>query len=181
MRSETIYEVGDLVLVKDLMFDNDMGGTEILDGANMTARMTKTFHDYETGQVCHGLLVKPEEVARLKKLGTTGSAGKYPSHFDERGTVWNPAKVYFYMDKITGPGQAEAPAQAVEPGSKRPDAMIIADLRRVDNALSPENLTCDGELSKSQVATRLRGLKAEQKKLTKELGRCPTDTELSGS
>jgi hypothetical protein len=36
------------------------------------------------------------------------------------------------------------------------DRQKIAD--KIDSALSPENLTCDGELSRSQVQTRYRNL-----------------------
>ena len=32
---------------------------------------------------------------------------------------------------------------------KRSEALIIKDLQDIDNQLSPENLTCDGELSSS--------------------------------
>lgn len=165
-RYEVIYEVGDVVKVKDLAFDNDMGGTAILDGADMTAKITKKFYDEECGWRCVGELVQTDEVARLRKLGAT--------EFKPKMANWNPAKVYFDSGSITGTGVLEA-----KPGLKRPDAMVIADLRRVDNALSPENLTCDGELSERQVAQRLRELMAEQAKLVKELGRRPTDAELA--
>ena len=36
------------------------------------------------------------------------------------------------------------------------DRQLIAD--KIDSALSPENLTCDGELSRSQVQARYRNL-----------------------
>lgn len=36
---------------------------------------------------------------------------------------------------------------------KRTEIEILDDLRRVDCALSPENLTCDGELSRRQILT----------------------------
>jgi len=43
------------------------------------------------------------------------------------------------------------------------DRQRIADI--VDSALSPENLTCDGELSASQVRSRYRELTAVAKEL----------------
>jgi hypothetical protein len=43
------------------------------------------------------------------------------------------------------------------------DRQRIAD--SIDSELSPENLTCDGELSRSQVQTRYRALTAAAKEL----------------
>ena len=47
-------------------------------------------------------------------------------------------------------------------GSKPLDLTVAADRQRVaeiiDSALSPENLTCDGELSRSQVNARYKEL-----------------------
>ena len=45
------------------------------------------------------------------------------------------------------------------------DRQRIAD--SIDADLSPENLTCDGELSRSQVQTRYRALTAAAKELQK--------------
>lgn len=45
------------------------------------------------------------------------------------------------------------------------DRQHIAD--NIDSELSPENLTCDGELSRSQVQTRYRALTAAAKELQK--------------
>jgi hypothetical protein len=62
--------------------------------------------------------------------------------------------------------------------AKRTEAEIIRDLQGVECQLSPENLTCDGELSASQVRTKAAQLNAKRKALVKELGREPTDNEL---
>ena len=63
----------------------------------------------------------------------------------------------------------------------RSEAEIIEDLRDVECELSPENLTCDGELPRSQVARKLRGLQARKSALVRELGREPTDKEIWGA
>ena len=55
---------------------------------------------------------------------------------------------------------------------------IIEKLRRIENELSPENLTCDGELSRSQVAAKQARLMKERKELVRQLGREPTYDEL---
>lgn len=55
---------------------------------------------------------------------------------------------------------------------------ILEDLRDVECELSPENLTCDGELPRSQVTKRRRALLAKRAELVKELGREPSFAEL---
>ena len=55
---------------------------------------------------------------------------------------------------------------------------IIEKLRRIENELSPENLTCDGELSRSQVAAKQARLMKERKELVRQLGRETTYDEL---
>ena len=54
-------------------------------------------------------------------------------------------------------------------GNKPLDLLVAADRQRcadiIDSALSPENLTCDGELSRSQVQARYRELTAVAKEL----------------
>jgi len=44
--------------------------------------------------------------------------------------------------------------------------------------LSPENLTCDGELSRSQVDVRYRRLRAEWRKLESQVGRKVSEDEI---
>ena len=61
---------------------------------------------------------------------------------------------------------------------KRPDQEIINDLQDVECQLSPENLTCDGELARSHVERRRRELTAKRQALVIELGREPTAAEL---
>ena len=66
------------------------------------------------------------------------------------------------------------------PAAKRPDAEIISDLQRVESALSPENLHCDGEISRSAAARKARVLNGQRRSLVKELGREPSTSELWG-
>ena len=70
------------------------------------------------------------------------------------------------------------PEQIPNGKPKRTDAQILEDLRVVESELSPENLTCDGELSRSEVARRGRELIHRRVLLIRELGRYPTDTEI---
>ncbi len=90
-------------------------------------------------------------------------------------------KYVFLAVNLNGTAYRYPLASLVVPGhevSKRHDAEIINDLRVVESGLSPENLTCDGELSKSEVDRRRRQLMGERSKLVGELGREPTDEEL---
>jgi hypothetical protein len=62
--------------------------------------------------------------------------------------------------------------------AKRTDAEIIRDIQRIECALSPENLHCDGEITRAQARTKERALTTQRAKLVKELGRTPTDSEI---
>ena len=62
--------------------------------------------------------------------------------------------------------------------NKRTDKEIIADLQMIECALSPENLSCDGEASASYVKKKSKELHAKRKALVIELGREPTDAEV---
>ena len=73
-----------------------------------------------------------------------------------------------------------ADGTAPAPKAKRPDAEILSDLRSIESRLSPENLSWDGERSPAQVRAAARRLNAEKRRLTKELGRTPTFSEIYG-
>jgi CDGSH-type Zn-finger protein len=57
---------------------------------------------------------------------------------------------------------------------------ILKDIRRVECGLSPENLYCDGEISRTQARVKEHKLLAERRVLIKELGREPTWNEIWG-
>ena len=101
MKTVNVYEVGDVVLVKSLCFDNDVGGTEIDFGEfgdglprPMRAKIDRKFYDYETGQRFVGHLVDEKDVAVLRERGATKWAPKV--------AAWNPAKVYFGDRDVAG-------------------------------------------------------------------------------
>lgn len=64
--------------------------------------------------------------------------------------------------------------------AKRADADILADLRWVECALSPENLYRDGMASRSEAARRAKTLYRQRDKLVAELGREPSIQEIYG-
>jgi hypothetical protein len=55
---------------------------------------------------------------------------------------------------------------------------LMAELLNLECQLSPENLTCDGELPRSQVQRRFQRLSTAKNKVVKELGYEPTFEEL---
>jgi len=63
---------------------------------------------------------------------------------------------------------------------KRTDTEILRDIRRVECGLSPENLHCDGEISRSAANAKRIRLEKELKDLMKELGRTPEYHEIWG-
>jgi hypothetical protein len=68
----------------------------------------------------------------------------------------------------------------VQVQGKRTEKEIIDDIRNVYCALSPENLTCDGELSNKQVRVKRARLDRELRDLFKELGRPVSEEEAYG-
>ena len=101
----------------------------------------------------------------VEQMGERGQ-----SRIRKAGTKWRVAKSLVRL------ANGAAPA----PKAKRPDVLIIQDLRRVESRLSPENLSWDGERSASQVRVAARRLNAEKRRLLAELGRQPTFNELWG-
>ena len=71
-------------------------------------------------------------------------------------------------DKIFNP-QAKLPETEAE---------IMRWFGRLTSELSPENLSCDGELSRSAVAKKLSGLKQVWKYLEAKLGRSMTEAQV---
>lgn len=99
--------------------------------------------------------------------------------FTNRGSAIISLNGKEYRAPVSALSKLGAPAGfSVRPVHARSEEDILNDLRRVENDLSPENLTCDGELPKSEVRRRFNSLTAEKGRLTAELGRVPTDKEL---
>ena len=60
----------------------------------------------------------------------------------------------------------------------RNEAAILSDLMKVESSLSPENLSCDGELSAARQRATYKRLCDEWHALVRELGRYPKMGEL---
>ena len=72
-------------------------------------------------------------------------------------------------------GASAAPPAPAAP--RRADDAIMGDIFRAYGDLSPENLSCDGELSRSQVATRRAAVNRRLAALQAEMGRRVSEDE----
>lgn len=65
-------KVGDRAMVTGLLcLTNSLGGTAMVENANMPCTVTKAFWDYETGWRFHGTPTEASDVERLRAVGTT--------------------------------------------------------------------------------------------------------------
>jgi len=88
------------------------------------------------------------------------------------GTVWK------VPPSLCQPFNGVAPVVSVEaPKPKRSESEIMKDILGVYGCLSPENLTCDGELSYTQVRRRAASYRRQLKELFKEIGRTVSEDE----
>lgn len=84
------------------------------------------------------------------------------------GTVWRVAPSL--ITPITG-------SPITKSAQKRDEAVILRDLRNAYGSLSPECLTCDGEVRGVAVTRRRDAINARIRTLTAELGRPLTTAE----
>lgn len=83
------------------------------------------------------------------------------------------------VNKILGKIKADAAAREAAK-AKRTEVVVIRDIRTVYCQLSPECLTCDGELPQDVVERRYRELNAKLESLFRELGRRVTESQAFG-
>lgn len=88
------------------------------------------------------------------------------------GSIWT---VPPSLCTLVGDGSASTAATPAKP--KRSEAEILADIQGIYGALSPENLTCDGELSRAQVRRKAANLRGQLRALEVELGRKVSEFE----
>jgi hypothetical protein len=80
------------------------------------------------------------------------------------GTKWRVAH------SLVGPA-GSVPPPAHQPVARRPEADILRDIEGIQAGLSPENLSCDGELSLAQTRSRAVALHRKLAALQNELAR----------
>lgn len=137
--------------------------------------------DADAFRVNAGLFgLKPEDLGKVIR-----SHGKT---FKITGIATRSRRCPILVEEVgTGKGY-KLPAEAVKaalgvnkPHDRRPETVILRELARVECDLSPENLTCDGELPRAAVNRKLAHLNRQKQELIEELGRTPTETELNAA
>jgi hypothetical protein len=115
------------------------------------------------GEQTHGTVIKVNRKSvKVRQDEARGTYRNYPV-----GTEWKVAK------SLCRPADGPAPA----PKPKRSEAEIMKDILDVYCGLSPENLSCDGELPISQVRRRYAALNRQLRSLEAELGRRVSESE----
>lgn len=134
-------------------------------------------YKFTAQQVLHGL---PDGGANDADGLTVGDRVSYtnPFHEVEIGTV----EGYLGQGRVrllltTGETRTPKASECKPVTGKRDEDDILDDIDRVYGNLSPENLTCDGECSRSEVARRSAAYNRALRALFKELGREVTEEE----
>ena len=137
----------------------------------------KVMFGRRNGQQTLGEIVKvnPKKL-KVKQLESRGVYKNHPI-----GAIWGVPKSLCtpVSDSLVGErgvGKTFTP----KPVSKRSDAEIIQELQGIECGLSPENLSCDGEASRTHIMRTYRRLNRRKAECIKELGREPTFDELWG-
>lgn len=137
-----------------------------------------TISDYKVGdQVIFGRSQGEQTLGEVVRLGRTKLKVK---QLEQRGTmrtfavgtIWTvPPSLCRKVDGTT----AATPAPVTTP--KRPEAEILRDIMGCYSALSPENLHCDGEISRAAAARKAVALNARLRALFAEIGRRVSEDE----
>jgi len=113
------------------------------------------------------------------KVKTLEERGMY--HQRQAGGVWTVPYGLMTRAGEDGRGVSTPAPQPSQPRPRRTEAEILEEFLHVECALSPENLTCDGELPRAQVRQRYAKLMKDRRDLIRELGREPSDAEIWGA
>ena len=133
------------------------------------------------GEKTVGLIVKVNP--KKLKIEQTEIRGRQRTH--SIGTVWTVPKDERFvqvldLNSTDAHGSTGITTKTPSRPHSRSDAVIIAELQEVECGLSPENLSCDGERSHTDVMRVYRRLNKQKATLHRELGREPTFDELWG-
>jgi len=134
---------------------------------NEISKGDKVYFGRTHGEQTLGEVVKVNRVkVKVKQLDSRGTYRSYPV-----GTVWTvPVSL---LTKVDSSGQAVPEA----PKPKRPEAEVMAEIQGIYCQLSPENLSCDGELPLSLVRRRSAALNRALRACFQELGRRVSECE----
>jgi hypothetical protein len=140
-----------------------------MDDPTMFKRGDRVLYGRRRGEQTLGEVVKVNP-SRLK-IKQLEPRGIHPV-----GTEWNvPPGLCRKVGADTAP-RPGGQARAVIPHG-RTEAEVMQHVLRLYVNLSPENLSCDGELPPSQVARRAANLRGQLKACFRELGRAVTEEQ----
>ena len=108
--------------------------------------------------------IKPSGVVMVDRL-PDGKGFKVPAHLARQLS-----DKFLVAVKVSAP-EVKVAEHPETTRSLRPESSILNDIRRVYSNLSPENLSCDGELGQTEVRNKYAALTRELKQLERELGR----------
>lgn len=135
----------------------------------------KVYFGRRTGEKTLGEVIKMNpKAAKVKTLEDRGNGrGSSP------GTVWGvPYGMMTQVDNSTQPVQPVREKLKYSPFMQSVDLLILEALHQVYSDLSPENLTCDGELPPHHVRIRENDLNRKRKGLEQAFGREVSPEEL---
>lgn len=126
----------------------------------------RVFFGRTNGEQTLGEVVKVNRVkVKVKQLDSRGTYRSYPV-----GTVWTvPVSLLRRADGVA--------ATPEPPKPKRAEDVVMNEIRGIYCQLSPENLTCDGELSRTAVRRRSAALNRALRACFQELGRRVSESE----
>jgi hypothetical protein len=130
------------------------------------------FFGRPNGQKTLGEVVKVNRTKiKVRTLETRG-------HRTTNGEVWTVPPSLCVAAEGGRPAQVTRKVAAQGPDyTGLPEAELLNKVRGIYSHLSPENLSCDGELSRTQVARRYAQLKRELKACFRALGREVSESE----
>ena len=110
---------------------------------------------------------------RVKQLDARGTYRSYPV-----GTVWAvPPSLCSMADGSALVPEISARAEAVVAGEPRSEQEIMIEIVRLYGNLSPENLHCDGEISRTAAARRGASFRRQLRECFQELGRSVSEDQ----
>ena len=134
---------------------------------NMVPGMRVYFGRRE-GEKTLGKIVKVNgKSVKVEQLESRGTLRDY-----KVGTIWRVA-----LSFVTPADGAAVETTPAAPVVRRPEAEIMSAIRRCYSELSPENLSCDGELSVSDTRRRGAAIRSRLRTLFAELGRQVSEDE----
>ena len=137
-------------------------------------RGDKVYFGRSFGEQTLGEVVKVNRVKlKVKQLDARGMHRSYPI-----GTVWTvPVNLCQKVDAQNNLAGASVPVRALPAVPTRTQAELGKAILSIYCALSPENLTCDGELPMAYVRKRRAQLNRELRQCFRELGRTVSESE----